>query len=143
MRSFADALQSITVTLWVGGQWAIGFIVAPLLFARLPDRALAGMLAGKLFTIVAFIGIACASCPKAGHCGPSRPESASGVPRRACLSGKVRGPGNFPNYLRSIARLMLRASSAGAICASSQPGNGATVTLDGPRQPLDLLPERL
>ena len=61
MRSFADALQSITVTLWVGGQWAIGFIVAPLLFARLPDRALAGMLAGKLFTIVAFIGIACAA----------------------------------------------------------------------------------
>lgn len=61
MRSFADALQSITVTLWVGGQWAIGFIVAPLLFARLPDRALAGMLAGKLFTLVAFIGIACAA----------------------------------------------------------------------------------
>ena len=61
MKSIADALQSITVTLWVGGQWAIGFIVAPLLFARLPDRALAGMLAGKLFTLVAFIGIACAA----------------------------------------------------------------------------------
>lgn len=61
MKSIADALQSITVTLWVGGQWAIGFIVAPLLFARLPDRALAGMLAGKLFTVVAFIGIACAA----------------------------------------------------------------------------------
>src|SRR6185437_14124760 len=101
------------------------------------------LIGGVTGTRAFFIGIACASCPKAGHCGPSRPESASGVPRRACLSGKVRGPGNFPNYLRSIARLMLRASSAGAICASSQPGNGATVTLDGPRQPLDLLPERL
>lgn len=60
MRSFADALQSIAVTLWVGGLWAIGFIVAPLLFSRVPDRALAGLIAGKLFTYIAFIGIACA-----------------------------------------------------------------------------------
>lgn len=61
MRSIADALQSIAVTLWVGGMWAIGFIVAPLLFARVPDRALAGLIAGTLFTYVAFLGIACAA----------------------------------------------------------------------------------
>ena len=60
MKSFADALHSIAVTLWVGGLWAIGFIVAPLLFARVADRALAGLIAGKLFTLIAFIGIACA-----------------------------------------------------------------------------------
>ncbi len=60
MKTVADALQSIAVTLWVGGMWAIGFIAAPLLFARVPDRALAGLLAGKLFTLVAFVGIACA-----------------------------------------------------------------------------------
>ena len=60
MRSLADALQSIAVTLWVGGMWAIGFIVTPLLFSRLPDRALAGLIAGKLFALVAWIGIACA-----------------------------------------------------------------------------------
>lgn len=60
MRSFADAVHSIAVTLWVGGLWAIGFIVAPLLFARVADRALAGLIAGKLFTLIAFIGIACA-----------------------------------------------------------------------------------
>ena len=60
MRALADALQSIAVTLWVGGMWVIGFIVAPLLFSRLGDRALAGALAGKLFTIIAWIGIGCA-----------------------------------------------------------------------------------
>lgn len=60
MKSFADALQSIAVTLWVGSLWAVGYIVAPLLFARLPDRALAGMMAGKLFTLVAYVGIGCA-----------------------------------------------------------------------------------
>ncbi len=60
MKAVAEALQSIAVTLWVGGLWAIGFIVAPLLFARVPDRALAGLVAGKLFTLIAFIGIACA-----------------------------------------------------------------------------------
>lgn len=60
MKSFADALQSITVTLWVGSLWAVGYIVVPLLFARLPDRALAGMMAGKLFTLVAYVGIGCA-----------------------------------------------------------------------------------
>lgn len=60
MKSIADALQSIAVTLWVGGMWAIGFIVAPVLFSGLGDRALAGAFAGKLFTIIAWIGIGCA-----------------------------------------------------------------------------------
>lgn len=60
MKSFADALQSIAVTLWVGGMWAIGFVVAPLLFARVPERVLAGLIAGKLFTLAAYIGIVCA-----------------------------------------------------------------------------------
>jgi len=60
MRALADALQSIAVTLWVGGTWVIGFIVAPLLFSRLGDRALAGAFAGKLFAVIAWIGIGCA-----------------------------------------------------------------------------------
>ena len=60
MGRFADALQSILATLWVGGMWAIGYIVAPVLFSRLGDRALAGMVAGKLFSLIAWIGIASA-----------------------------------------------------------------------------------
>lgn len=60
MKSFTDALQSIAVTLWAGSLWAVGFIVAPVLFSRLPDRVVAGMLAGKLFALVAWIGFGCA-----------------------------------------------------------------------------------
>ena len=60
MKAISDALQSIAVTLWVGGLWVIGFVVAPLLFSRLPDRVLAGLVAGKLFSVIAWIGIASA-----------------------------------------------------------------------------------
>jgi MFS family permease len=60
MKSIAAALQSLVVTLWVGGMWVAGFVVAPLLFARLADRELAGIIAGKLFTTIALIGLACA-----------------------------------------------------------------------------------
>lgn len=60
MKSLADALQSVAVTLWAGSLWAVGYIVAPVLFSRLPDRVLAGMLAGKLFTLVAYVGFGCA-----------------------------------------------------------------------------------
>ena len=59
MKLIADALQSIAVTLWVGGLWAIGLIVAPLLFHTLTDRAQAGMLAGQFFTAIACIGLGC------------------------------------------------------------------------------------
>jgi len=60
MRKLADALQTVAATLWVGGLWVTGFMVAPLLFSTLPDRALAGMLAGKLFSLMAWVGIGCA-----------------------------------------------------------------------------------
>lgn len=39
MRGIADALQSVTATLWVAGLWAIGVIVAPVL-AALKEQAL-------------------------------------------------------------------------------------------------------
>ena len=59
MRILADALQSIAVTLWVGGLWAIGLIVAPLLFHTLADRSQAGMLAGQFFTVITYLGLGC------------------------------------------------------------------------------------
>lgn len=60
MNSWADKLALIVVTLWVGSLWAIGGVAAPTLFSVLPERYLAGMLAGKMFTVVAYIGIASA-----------------------------------------------------------------------------------
>jgi len=53
--------ERILLTLWVGGLWAIGYIVAPALFANLEDRALAGTLAGVMFNIIAWVGLACGS----------------------------------------------------------------------------------
>lgn len=59
MNQFTDKLALISMTLWVGAMWAIGYIVAPTLFYHLPDRQLAGSLAGQMFTLVAYIGMAC------------------------------------------------------------------------------------
>jgi uncharacterized membrane protein len=49
--------ERILLTLWVGGMWTVGYIVAPTLFTTLEDRMLAGKLAGQLFTIMSYIGI--------------------------------------------------------------------------------------
>ena len=61
MRKLADALQSIAATLWVGGLWVTGYVVAPVLFATLNDRVLAGLVAGRLFSLLAWVGMACAA----------------------------------------------------------------------------------
>lgn len=61
MQRFADALYFIALTLWVGGLWAIGYIVAPTIFSTLADRQLAGALAGKLFALIGWIGLGCAA----------------------------------------------------------------------------------
>ncbi|HHJ16128.1 MAG TPA: DUF4149 domain-containing protein [Gammaproteobacteria bacterium] len=58
-RERVQAGERILLTLWVGGLWSVGYIVAPFLFARLEDRALAGSLAGALFEIMAWLGLAC------------------------------------------------------------------------------------
>lgn len=61
MRRLADALFTMALTLWVGGLWAIGYMVAPTLFASLADRQLAGALAGKLFALIGWVGLVCAA----------------------------------------------------------------------------------
>ncbi len=48
--------EKILLTLWVGGMWAIGYIVTPVLFQML-DKPVAGNVAGQLFTIVSYLGI--------------------------------------------------------------------------------------
>ena len=52
-------LTLIIITLWVGALWATG-ISAYVLFDNLQDKRLAGTLAGKLFTVVSYIGMASA-----------------------------------------------------------------------------------
>ena len=52
--------ERILLTLWVGGMWTVGYIVAPVLFKSLDDRMLAGNLAGQMFTVMSYIGLFCA-----------------------------------------------------------------------------------
>ena len=61
MRRFSEALYLTAITLWVGGLWAVGYIAAPVLFASLGDRQLAGVVAGKLFALIGWIGLGCAA----------------------------------------------------------------------------------
>ncbi|OYY92647.1 MAG: hypothetical protein B7Y41_15065 [Hydrogenophilales bacterium 28-61-23] len=61
MKRLPDFLAAWAITLWVGGLWAVGYLAAPLLFYNLEDRVLAGMLAGKMFTAIAWVGVVCAA----------------------------------------------------------------------------------
>ncbi len=55
----AQKFSLIIITLWVGALWATG-LSAYVLFSSLQDKQLAGGLAGQLFNIVSYIGMASA-----------------------------------------------------------------------------------
>lgn len=60
IRNLPRHLADLCIVLWVGGMWMLGYVVVPALFKVLPDRMLAGRIAGELFTLLALIGIASA-----------------------------------------------------------------------------------
>lgn len=49
----------LITTLWAGSLWTIGYLVAPVLFATLADRTLAGTIAGSLFKAQAWLTLVC------------------------------------------------------------------------------------
>lgn len=53
-----DGLRAVTKTFWVGGIWILGLLVTPVLFSTL-DKVTAGMVAGKLFSHLAWVGLVC------------------------------------------------------------------------------------
>lgn len=57
LSRLALALSRGLLVVWVGALWTVGYLAAPVLFASLP-RLVAGEVAGKLFFIVGWIGIA-------------------------------------------------------------------------------------
>jgi hypothetical protein len=59
MKRLPDLLAAWSVTLWVGGLWAVGYLAAPALFYNLDDRMMAGFLAGKMFAWMAWVGLVC------------------------------------------------------------------------------------
>lgn len=59
MKRLPDIFAAWAAALWVGGLWVIGYLAAPTLFYNLDDRVQAGMLAGKMFSYIGWIGIVC------------------------------------------------------------------------------------
>jgi hypothetical protein len=50
----------LLLVLWAGSLWSVGLWVAPTLFFAQSDRHLAGMLAGRIFTVEAYLAVAVA-----------------------------------------------------------------------------------
>ena len=59
LAALIPRLRVLLVTFWAGSLWTIGYVVAPLLFATLTDRAQAGTLAGLFFKAEAWISLIC------------------------------------------------------------------------------------
>ncbi|MBL8448002.1 MAG: DUF4149 domain-containing protein [Zoogloeaceae bacterium] len=59
MRRIADFVAVLSITAWAGSMWTIGFLVAPVLFSTLGDRVLAGAIAGRMFHLGGWVGLAC------------------------------------------------------------------------------------
>ncbi|MDD4928007.1 MAG: DUF4149 domain-containing protein [Gallionella sp.] len=59
MKNIAHHLVALLVTLWAGSLWATGYLAVPILFHALPDKQLAGMLAGKMFSVAGYLGLIC------------------------------------------------------------------------------------
>ncbi|HXU92611.1 MAG TPA: DUF4149 domain-containing protein, partial [Gallionella sp.] len=59
MKNIPHHLAALATTLWVGGLWAIGYLAVPVLFHAQPDKQLAGMLAGQMFTALGYSGFIC------------------------------------------------------------------------------------
>jgi hypothetical protein len=59
LRAQIPQLRVLLVTFWVGSLWTVGYVVAPMLFATLTDRAQAGTLAGLFFKTEAWISLIC------------------------------------------------------------------------------------
>ena len=54
-----DRLALLVSALWWGSLTTIGFLVVPMLFAHLGNPALAGSLAGRLFSAQSWVALAC------------------------------------------------------------------------------------
>lgn len=59
MRRLADASFLIVLALWAGALWIVGYLAVPILFQTLGDRVLAGQVAGRMFAVSGWLGLAC------------------------------------------------------------------------------------
>lgn len=56
---FVKRVKVLLATIWAGSLWTVGYLVAPILFGTLEDKALAGTIAGSLFQAEAWLSLAC------------------------------------------------------------------------------------
>ncbi|WP_371324885.1 DUF4149 domain-containing protein [Dechloromonas sp. ZY10] len=56
-RHFSDWLRGPLLIVWVGSLWVVGYLVVPQLFVLLPDRVMAGRVAGELLRMAAWVGL--------------------------------------------------------------------------------------
>ena len=59
MKRGLPALAVWTAALWWGALTIVGFLVVPMLFANLPTTAIAGAMAGKLFSALTWVAVGC------------------------------------------------------------------------------------
>lgn len=57
--AWSERVFRLLATVWCGSQWTVGYLVAPILFATLNDRTVAGTLAGAMFRAEAWLGVIC------------------------------------------------------------------------------------
>ena len=50
-------IERVLLALWIGGLWVTGYLVVPTLFATLDDRHTAGLLAGRIFQTMNYVGL--------------------------------------------------------------------------------------
>ena len=55
MHAGAQRLFILVASIWVGSILAVGYVVAPTIFSTLTDRQVAGMVAGSIFRVEAYI----------------------------------------------------------------------------------------
>lgn len=58
ISAIIQATERVLLTLWVGGLWMTGLVIAPVLFNNY-DRMVAGEIAGRLFAAMSFLGMLC------------------------------------------------------------------------------------
>jgi hypothetical protein len=58
LSTMLQAVERVLLTLWVGGLWMTGLVVAPVLF-RNYERMVAGDIAGRLFAAMSLLGMVC------------------------------------------------------------------------------------
>lgn len=71
MKNITHHLAALSVTAWVGSLWTTGYLAVPVLFHGQPDKQLAGLLAGQMFSMAGYLGLACGLYLSAYHVSQS------------------------------------------------------------------------